>query len=50
MSTTNQLVHNPRKPKGKKKGKLALKVGRNSLKGTYYLSNSPQKRGLCLKV
>jgi small subunit ribosomal protein S12 len=29
---------------------LALKVGRNSLKGTYYLSNSPQKRGLCLKV
>ena len=50
MSTTNQLVRNPRKPKEKKKEKLALKVGRNSLKGTYFLSDSPQKHGTCIKV
>ena len=50
MSTINQLIHKPRVPKRRRKEKLALKVNWNSLKKTYSFQNSPQKRGICIKV
>jgi small subunit ribosomal protein S12 len=50
MSTTNQLIKNPRKPKKRGMVKLALKLNWNSLKGKYSFSNNPQKFGVCKKV
>src|SRR5947207_2327516 len=52
MPTINQLVRNPRIPKPKKSSLLALKFNfrDNSKKKKYYLSNNPQKSGICKKV
>jgi small subunit ribosomal protein S12 len=52
MPTINQLVRNPRTPKLKKPRLLALKsnFSDNGKKKKYFLSNNPQKSGICKKV
>jgi len=52
MPTINQLVKNPRTPKQRKTKLLALKYNftDNGKKKRYYLSNNPQKSGICKKV
>jgi small subunit ribosomal protein S12 len=50
MPTINQLVRKSRKPKRKKKSKLAMKVSKNSLRNSYSPCKSPQVAGVCKKV
>jgi len=50
MPTINQLVRKPRKTKGKKTKSPALSRTYNALKSRAVETNSPQKRGVCIKV
>ena len=50
MPTNNQLIRNPRKPKKTRRRKLALAKNWNSLRHSQYLSNNPQKFGVCKRV
>lgn len=50
MPTINQLVRKPRKTAAKKSKAVALGRIQNALKGRYYETNSPLKRGVCIKV
>lgn len=50
MPTINQLIRNPRKKKIRKTKSPALQRNFNSLKNKPVLTNSPFKRGVCLKV
>lgn len=50
MPTVNQLVRKPRKSKIKKTKSPALARSYNALKSRNVNVNSPQKRGVCIKV
>ncbi|MDO8507712.1 MAG: 30S ribosomal protein S12 [bacterium] len=50
MPTINQLVKNPRKSKIRKTKSPALARSYNALKSRNVNANSPQKRGVCIKV
>lgn len=50
MPTINQLVRHPRKTDAKKSKSVHLQRIQNALKGRYYETNSPLKRGVCIKV
>jgi len=50
MPTINQLVRKGRKPKSKKSKAPVLNKGLNTLKKKATVSNSPQKRGVCVRV
>ncbi|MCF7924019.1 MAG: 30S ribosomal protein S12 [Candidatus Izimaplasma sp.] len=50
MPTINQLIKKGRKNKTKKSKSPQLNIGFNSLKKTYTEVNSPQKRGVCVRV
>jgi small subunit ribosomal protein S12 len=50
MPTVNQLVRKPRKSKIKKTKSPALARSYNALKSRNVDANSPQKRGVCIKV
>lgn len=50
MPTINQLLRNPRKDKIKKTKSPALARSYNALKSRVVNMNSPQKRGVCIKV
>lgn len=50
MSTINQLIRKPRKPKRKKSKAPALQSVFNTLKNRPSNLPCPQKRGVCLKV
>ncbi len=50
MPTINQLVRKRRKPKTKKSKSPVLNKGLNTLKKKETISNSPQKRGVCVRV
>ncbi|RHZ37279.1 30S ribosomal protein S12 [endosymbiont GvMRE of Glomus versiforme] len=50
MPTINQLVRKPRKSKKRSKKRRALAYGWNSSHNSLFLSNSPQKWGVCKKV
>jgi len=50
MPTINQLIRNPRKKKVRKTKSPALQRNFNSLKNKPVITNSPFKRGVCLKV
>ena len=50
MPTVNQLIRKPRKDKIKKSKSPALARSYNALKSKAVFSNSPQKRGVCVKV
>ena|SRR5437763_5061160 len=47
MVTTNQLIRGIRKDKKRSSKNDVLKIIRNSLKGTFKYSPSPQKSGIC---
>lgn len=50
MPTINQLVRKPRKTAAKKSKSIHLQRIHNALKGRYYETNAPLKRGVCIKV
>jgi len=50
MPTINQLIRKPRKKKQKKSKSPALQTSFNTIKNKEVKLNSPQKRGVCLKV
>ncbi len=50
MPTINQLIKNPRSKKTKKSKAVALTKSYNALKSKAVKVNSPQKRGVCVKV
>lgn len=50
MPTINQLIRKPRKSAGKKSKSVALGRIYNALDSRYYNTNSPLKRGVCIKV
>ena len=50
MPTINQLIRKPRKTGIKKSKAPALGKIHNALRGRYYDTNSPLKRGVCIKV
>jgi small subunit ribosomal protein S12 len=50
MPTINQLIRRPRKAKIKKSKSPALLTGLNTIKNRPTKVNSPQKRGVCIKV
>lgn len=50
MPTINQLIRKPRKTAAKKSKSVHLQRIQNALKGRYYETNSPLKRGVCIKV
>lgn len=50
MPTINQLIKNPRKKRLKKSKSPALGKTLNALKGKVTNTNSPLKRGVCIKV
>ncbi len=50
MPTINQLIKNGRHNKVKKSKAPQLNIGFNSLQKKYINSNSPQKRGVCVRV
>ena len=50
MPTINQLIRKPRKKKQKKSKSPALQTSFNTIKNKAVKLNSPQKRGVCLKV
>ena len=50
MPTINQLVRKPRKSKVKKTKSPALARSYNALKSRNVSADSPQKRGVCIKV
>lgn len=50
MPTINQLIRKPRKKKIQKTKSPALQRNFNTLKNRPVLTNSPFKRGVCLKV
>src|SRR5450830_1160757 len=50
MPTINQLIRKPRKSKVSKSKSPALSRGFNALKNRATNENSPQKRGVCVKV
>lgn len=50
MPTINQLINCPRKYKTYKSKSPALNEGLNSIKKKKTISQSPQKRGVCIKV
>jgi small subunit ribosomal protein S12 len=50
VPTINQLIRKPRKTAGKKSKAPALGKIHNALKGRHYSTNSPAKRGVCIKV
>lgn len=50
MPTINQLVRKPRSKKTKKSKAVALTRSYNALKSKTVKVNSPQKRGVCVKV
>lgn len=50
MPTINQLIRKPRKTAVKKSKSVALGRIHNALQGRYYETNSPLKRGVCIKV
>jgi small subunit ribosomal protein S12 len=50
VPTINQLVRKPRKTASKKSKSVALGRIQNTLKGRYYETNAPLKRGVCIKV
>jgi len=50
MPTINQLLKNSRKKKGRKSKSPALAKSYNALKSRSVSANSPQKRGVCVKV
>jgi len=50
MPTINQLIRKPRKSKVSKSKSPALGRGFNALKNRATSENSPQKRGVCVKV
>lgn len=50
MPTINQLIRNKRKKKSRKSKSPALQTGFNTIKNAPTKVNSPQKRGVCLKV
>ncbi|HCY7285421.1 TPA: 30S ribosomal protein S12 [Staphylococcus aureus] len=50
MPTINQLVRKPRQSKIKKSDSPALNKGFNSKKKKFTDLNSPQKRGVCIRV
>lgn len=50
MPTINQLVRKPRKSKTKQSDSPALNRGFNSKKKQFTNLNSPQKRGVCIRV
>ncbi|MDP4038632.1 MAG: 30S ribosomal protein S12, partial [bacterium] len=50
MPTINQLIKNPRKSRKKKSKAPALNRSLNALKGRSNVTNSPFKRGVCVKV
>jgi small subunit ribosomal protein S12 len=50
VPTINQLIRKPRKTAGKKSKAPALGKIHNALKGRYYDTQSPAKRGVCIKV
>jgi small subunit ribosomal protein S12 len=50
MPTINQLIRKPRKSKVSKSKSPALGRGFNTLKNRATNDNSPQKRGVCIKV
>lgn len=50
MPTINQLIRKSRKDKVRKSKSPAMGVSFNSLKNRSNRTNSPQKRGVCLKV
>ncbi len=50
MPTINQLVRKARSKKAKKSKAPALLYGMNTIKNVSIGLNSPQKRGVCLKV
>jgi small subunit ribosomal protein S12 len=50
VPTINQLIRKPRKTAGKKSKAPALGKIHNALQGRYYDTQSPLKRGVCIKV
>jgi len=50
MPTINQLVRKPRKPKSKRRRRIALATNFNPLKNRYALAKNPFKRGVCVQV
>lgn len=50
MPTINQLIRKPRKTARKKSKSVAMGRIQNTLKGRYFSTNSPFKRGVCIKV
>lgn len=50
MPTINQLIKNPRKSKVRKTKSPALARSYNALKSRNVDTNSPHKRGVCIKV
>jgi len=50
MSTVNQLVKKPRKPTAKKSKSPAMTFMQNTIKNRTTLTQSPFKRGVCIKV
>jgi small subunit ribosomal protein S12 len=50
VPTINQLIRKPRKTASKKSKSVALGRIHNTLRGRYYDTKSPLKRGVCIKV
>lgn len=50
MATINQLIRKPRKTKRSKSKSPVLSVTLNTLKHKITKNNSPQKRGVCVRV
>jgi small subunit ribosomal protein S12 len=50
MSTVNQLVKHPRKPTPKKSKSPAMTFMSNTIKNRTTITQSPFKRGVCIKV
>jgi small subunit ribosomal protein S12 len=50
VPTINQLIRKPRKTASKKSKSVALGRIQNTLKGRYFDTKSPFKRGVCIKV